>query len=76
MIQVTIEYTFKGEHLKATYETSDESQVNAYVEIGEEEIEQHITEYLLDLCIGHVKYDKMREKEITKFEKKKKITIK
>ncbi len=75
MIQVTIEYTFKGQRLESIYSTSDESMVDSYIEIGEEEIQQHIREYFLDECVGWEKSMELEGKELNKFEKNKKITI-
>mgnify|MGYP003628085206 CR=1 FL=1 len=76
MIQITIEYTFKGQHLKVTQTTSDESRVNRWTMICEEQIQQHIRESLMDLCLGWEKTMELEHKELAKFDKKKKITIK
>ena len=75
MIQVTIEYTFKGERLKTKMEASSESRVKTCVEICEEQIQQHIRECFLDQCVGWEKSMELEEKEFAKFDKKKKITI-
>jgi len=76
MIKITTEYTFKGKHLESTHTTSDESMVNRYVDIAEEEIKQHIRECFLDQCLGWEKAMELEHKEFDKFDKKKKITIK
>ena len=76
MIQITIEYTFKGERLQARMETSSESSVKTFVEICEEQIQQHIREYFLDQCVGWERSMELEHKEFAKFDKKKKITIK
>ena len=75
MIQITIEYTFKGERLQARMEASSESRVKTCVEICEEQIQQHIREYFLDQCVGWEKSTELEHKEFAKFDKKKKITI-
>ena len=76
MIQVKVEYTFKGKRIKATETTSDESMVNTYIDLLEEDIRQHITEHFLDQCVGWEKAMELEHKELDKFDKKKKITIK
>ena len=74
-IKITVSYRFKGKDLVSTNTTSDESSIPYYIEIGEEEIQQHIRETILDECIGWEKASAKEHKILADFEKKKKITI-
>ena len=75
MIEITIEYTFKGQCIKVTETTSKEDMVDTYTDIAEEEIKQHITEYFLDQCLGWEKAMELEQKEFARYDKNKKITI-
>lgn len=70
-----VSYRFKGKNLVSTNTTSDESSIPYYKEIGEEEIQQYISESILDECIGWEKALAKEEKIFAHFEKNKVIQI-
>ena len=75
MITITITYKFKGRTLISTSTTDDESFIPDWVEIACEEIEQEITESILDECLGWEKALEKEHKILSHFEKNRVITI-
>ena len=73
--KIKVSYRYKGKNLISTQSTSNESFTSDYVEIAEEEIQQHIRESILNECLGWEKAQKKEHKILADFEKNKVIQI-
>ena len=74
-MKIRVSYRYKGKNLISTQSTSNESFTSDYVEIAEEEIQQHIVESILNECLGWEKAQNKEHKILADFEKNKVIQI-